>query len=103
MSPAFVETTVVNPGPIRNFAELVGQLEAEESVEIRPEMSGVVEEILFEEGAFVQTGALLVRLRDDERKAELGEAREQLERRHPPPLSTGSRRCRSSPPRSSSA
>ncbi len=80
MPPVFVETTVVNPGPIRDFAALVGQIEAEESVEIRPEMSGVVAEILFEEGAFVQAGTLLVRLRDDERKAELAaaEARERL-------------------------
>lgn len=80
MPPVFVETTVVNPGPIRDFAALVGQLEAEESVEIRPEMSGVVAEILFEEGAFVQAGTLLVWLRDDERKAELAaaEARERL-------------------------
>jgi membrane fusion protein (multidrug efflux system) len=78
--PVFVETAVVNARPIRDFAELVGQLEAEESVEIRPEMSGLVEEILFEEGAFVQAGALLVRLRDAEQKAELAaaEARERL-------------------------
>lgn len=78
--PVFVETTVVNPAPIRDFAELVGQLEAEESVEIRPEMSGTVEKILFEEGAVVEAGALLLRLRDDERKAEFAaaEARERL-------------------------
>jgi membrane fusion protein, multidrug efflux system len=80
MPPVFVETAVVNPGPIHDFAELVGQLEAEESVQIRPEMSGIIEEILFEEGAVVQAGALLVRLRDDEQKAELAaaEARERL-------------------------
>lgn len=79
-APVFVETTVVNPAPIRDFAELVGQLEAEESVEIRPEMEGVVAEILFEEGAVVEAGALLVRLRDDERRAEFAaaEARERL-------------------------
>src|SRR5712691_9233883 len=70
MPPVFVETTVVNPMPIRDFAELVGQLEAEESVEVRTEMSGTIVEILFEEGAVVEAGRLLVRLRDDERKAE---------------------------------
>ena len=75
MPPVFVETEVVQPRPIRDVAELVGQLEAREAVEIRAEISGIVREILFEEGARVEAGALLVRLRDEERAAELGAAR----------------------------
>ena len=80
MPPVFVETAVVKPELIRDVAELVGQLEAEESVELRPEVAGTVAEVLFEEGARVETGKPLFRLRDDEQKAELAAAtaREQL-------------------------
>jgi len=74
MPPVFVETEVVKPGLIRDFAALVGQLEAEESVVIRPEIAGTITEILFEEGASVAAGTMLVRLRDDERRAELAAA-----------------------------
>jgi len=74
MPPVFVETQVVKPGAIRDFAALVGQLDAEESVVIRPEISGTITEILFEEGAPVAAGTMLVRLRDDERRAALAAA-----------------------------
>lgn len=80
MPPVFVETQVVKPAPIRDVAELVGQLEAEESVAIRSEIDGMVAEILFEEGARVEKGTVLVRLRDADQAADLAaaEARERL-------------------------
>jgi membrane fusion protein, multidrug efflux system len=75
MPPVFVETAVVEPEALRETAKLVGQLEAEESVVLRPEIDGVVEQILFDEGARVEEGTVLVRLRDAQQKAELASAR----------------------------
>ena len=74
MPPVFVETAVVKPELMRDVAELVGQLEAEESVELRAEIAGTIAEVLFEEGTFVKAGTPLFRLRADEQKAELAAA-----------------------------
>jgi len=74
MPPVFVETAVVKPQLVRDVAELVGQLEAEESVELRAEIAGTIAEVLFEEGSFVKGGTPLFRLRADEQKAELAAA-----------------------------
>src|SRR5438105_3938745 len=74
MPPVFVETSFVKPEVMRDVAELVGQLEAEESVEIRPEVEGTITAVLFEEGAAVKAGTPLFRLRSDEQKAELAAA-----------------------------
>jgi membrane fusion protein (multidrug efflux system) len=54
--------------------ELVGQLAAEESVEMRPEVAGVVEKIHFREGERVERGAVLFTLRSDAERASLREA-----------------------------
>ncbi|MGH7805842.1 MAG: efflux RND transporter periplasmic adaptor subunit [Candidatus Binatia bacterium] len=80
MPPVFVETMVMKPSAIRDVAELVGQLEAEESVDLRAEIRGIIEEVAFEEGTRVEAAALLFRLRDSEQAAELAaaEARERL-------------------------
>lgn len=75
MPPVFVETAVVKPEALRETAKLVGQLEAEESVVLRPEIDGIVEDILFDEGARVEEGTVLVRLRDSQQEAELAAMR----------------------------
>ncbi|HWP66251.1 MAG TPA: efflux RND transporter periplasmic adaptor subunit [Candidatus Limnocylindria bacterium] len=72
--PAVVETVTVQPTTIVDRVALVGQLEAEDSVLLKPEIDGVVEEILFQDGQEVEGGALLVRLRDDWQRAVLAEA-----------------------------
>jgi membrane fusion protein (multidrug efflux system) len=72
--PAAVELTTVQPGPIHETIDLVGQLEADESVVLKPEAQGVVGEIAFSEGEEVKRGDLLIRLRDDEQRARLAEA-----------------------------
>ncbi len=77
-SPAFppiaVEAITVEPGTLRDEVELVGQLEADESIVLRPEIDGIVQSIEFAEGDSVPAGALLVRLRDDWQRAALAEA-----------------------------
>jgi len=76
--PAAVEVSTVAPGTIRDTVELVGQLEASESVVLKPETAGIVESVEFEEGQEVEKGALLFRLRADEQRARLAEAKAAL-------------------------
>jgi len=72
--PAVVELTTVQLGPIHDTIDLVGQLEADESVVLKPEAQGVVDAIEFTEGQEAKRGDLLIRLRDDEQRARLAEA-----------------------------
>lgn len=60
---------------------LRGQTEAERSVELRAETFGRVVEVLVEEGERVAEGDVLVRIADNERKAQLEEAEALLEQR----------------------
>jgi membrane fusion protein (multidrug efflux system) len=76
--PVAVEVVSVPRESIVDVIDLVGQLEAEESVELKPETSGVVKTVAFEDGDEVSAGALLFELRDDEERAKLHEAEAQL-------------------------
>lgn len=81
---------VVAPVRVQDLAEtalVTGTAEANAYVEIRPEVTGRVTEILFTEGAPTAAGAPLVRLdaraaeaRRDQAKAELANAEQQLRR-----------------------
>ncbi len=72
--PPVVETVVVTPEMVRDKVELVGQLDSVYSVLLKPEISGVVASIAFEEGTPVKKGDPLVQLRDREQRARLREA-----------------------------
>jgi membrane fusion protein (multidrug efflux system) len=76
--PPTVEITTVSRAPIRDVLDLVGQLEAEESVVIKSETDGVIDTVEFLEGHEVRKGDLLFRLRDDEQEARLREAEASL-------------------------
>jgi membrane fusion protein, multidrug efflux system len=76
--PPVVEVLRVAPETVDNEVELLGQLEADESVMVRSEMSGVIERVEFEEGQQVSKGQLLFQLRDDEQVARLHEAQANL-------------------------
>jgi membrane fusion protein, multidrug efflux system len=71
-----MQVVVVEAGqrPVAETLSLVGTLLANESVEIQAETDGVIEEILFEEGQAVESGALLVRLDDSKLSAQVAEA-----------------------------
>lgn len=66
-----VETIVIRPQPIENTIFTTGTLLANEEVVLRPEISGRVVQVSFEEGQKVQGGALLVKINDNELQAEL--------------------------------
>jgi membrane fusion protein (multidrug efflux system) len=72
--PTFVEAMRVEPQPFRDVVELVGQLEADESVVIKPEIAGIVESIDFQEGETVPAGKVLFRLQSARQRASLREA-----------------------------
>jgi membrane fusion protein (multidrug efflux system) len=60
--------------PVVETLFLVGTLAANEMVEIKAEMEGIIEEILFNEGQKVEKGQLLVRLDETKLSATLEEA-----------------------------
>jgi len=76
--PANVEVVTVQPERLRETVDLVGQIESDESVQIRSEVAGVVETVGFEEGREVKRGDVLFELRDDEQVARVHEATAEL-------------------------
>ncbi len=72
--PVSVELTTVQPEPLTDVVALTGQLEAENAVVVKPELSGVIASIEFEEGQNVEREAVLFALRDEEQQARLHEA-----------------------------
>jgi membrane fusion protein (multidrug efflux system) len=76
--PVTVEVVRLAPEPLRNVVRIPGQLAADASVSITPEIDGILESIEFDEGSEVKAGTVLFRLRNDEQRARLGEAEAQL-------------------------
>jgi len=69
-----VSGIVVHSETFDNNLSLSGSIEANEQVEIRSEVSGIVEEIHFNEGASVTKGQVLFKVNDLELRAQLGQA-----------------------------
>ncbi len=69
MPPMPVEVADVQPQHVRQQFRALGGIEADESIEVTSEESGVVRSLPFTEGSFVGAGALLARLDDREAKA----------------------------------
>ncbi len=73
-----VEIMTVETTKLAQSITVVGSLRSDESVVIRPEISGRVAEILFAEGARVSKGAPLIRLDASIQRAELAQAEANL-------------------------
>ncbi|MBP7347013.1 MAG: efflux RND transporter periplasmic adaptor subunit [Sediminibacterium sp.] len=58
-----------------NNLSLSGSIEANEQIEIRSEVSGIVQSINFQEGSTVSKGQLLFKVNDVELRAQLGQAK----------------------------
>ena len=69
--PVSVEIKVVQPELLLNTVSATGTILANEKAEIRPEISGRIIKILFEEGATVQKNKLLVKMNDSDLQAQL--------------------------------
>lgn len=72
--PAVVETIAIQPEDVRDILSFVGQLDSAHSVILKPEISGVVASISFEEGKPVKKGAVLVQLKNAEQRARVRRA-----------------------------
>lgn len=62
---------ILTPRKFEDNLSLSGSLEANEQIDIRSEVSGVVESINFDEGREVKKGQLLFRVNDNELRAQL--------------------------------
>ncbi|SOC81077.1 membrane fusion protein, multidrug efflux system [Salinimicrobium sediminis] len=72
---ATVTGMVLEPQKFAENLSLSGSLEANEQVELRSEISGVVEQINFKEGSKVSRGQVLFRVNDLELKAQLAKVK----------------------------
>jgi membrane fusion protein (multidrug efflux system) len=73
--PMNVSGIIVNTQNFETNLSLSGSLEANEQVEIRSEVSGIVENIYFNEGSNVAKGQILFKVNDIELRAQLGQAK----------------------------
>jgi len=73
--PMTVDAIVVNTQNYAASISLSGSIEASENVEVRSEVSGIVEKIYFTEGTFVKQGQALLKISDLELKALLAQAK----------------------------
>lgn len=73
-----VETAPVTAGPVREEVSAVGTLRSNESVVVRPEISGRIARLEFDEGKPVRKGQMLVALDDSVYAAELQQAKANL-------------------------
>lgn len=72
--PIPVETTAVRVGPLDHTLPAIGILQSNESIIVRPEVSGRVAQIHFTEGQAVEKGQPLVSLEDSIAQANLKES-----------------------------
>ncbi|GAB3172299.1 efflux RND transporter periplasmic adaptor subunit [Telluribacter humicola] len=68
---AIVSVMVVEPTNLDDVVKTTGTVLANEEVEIRSEVSGKIINLYFKEGQYVQRGALLLRINDDDLQAQL--------------------------------
>lgn len=73
-TPASVNGIVATAQDFANKLLLSGSIEANEQIEIRSEVSGIVESIAFNEGSTIAKGQLLFKVNDIELRAQLTQA-----------------------------
>lgn len=73
--PSKVTGIVLQPQEFSDQLSLSGSIEANEQVDIRSEVSGIVESINFTEGTTVSKGQVLFKVNDLELRAQLGKAK----------------------------
>lgn len=76
--PPAVEVLTLAVQPFREQADMLGELQPDDTVLVKSEVPGVIESIEFEEGQKVAAGSVLFRLRDREQAARLREFEAEL-------------------------
>jgi membrane fusion protein (multidrug efflux system) len=74
-----VEVFKVGRSTFRETVRGIGTLEAEETVEIRPELTGIIDKVHFREGKKVKSGKLLYTIDDSKLRSQLAQNRSGLE------------------------
>ncbi len=74
-----VNGVVATPQPLDNIVRSSGTILASESVDLAAEAAGRIEQIFFTEGAHVKKNDLLVRINDDDLRAQLKKTELQIE------------------------
>ncbi len=69
-----VDGVIVKASDFTNNLEITGTLEANETVELHSEVSGLITDINFKEGTNVSKGSLLIKINDRDIQAQLQEA-----------------------------
>lgn len=72
--PVPVKGVIVSTKTFANAISVTGSIDANEGVQIHPEVQGLVRAIAFQEGSSVTKGQILVRVDDSELKAQLSQA-----------------------------
>ncbi|MDN4165619.1 efflux RND transporter periplasmic adaptor subunit [Cytophagales bacterium LB-30] len=70
-----VEVVIVKPQTFLNSLQVTGSVVANETVDLKPEGSGIIEQIHFKEGQRVKKGELLLTLNDDKLQAQYNKLR----------------------------
>jgi membrane fusion protein (multidrug efflux system) len=73
-----VTAIVVRPEPLTNSIRATGTILANEEVELRSEIAGKIDSIVFREGSVVRKGQLLVKINGDEIQAQLQKLESQV-------------------------
>lgn len=79
MPSAKVSVAEVIEQPINEWDEFTGRLEAPESVEVRPRVSGYIDKVAFDEGSLVKKGDLLFQIDPRPFQAEVKRLQAQLQ------------------------
>ncbi len=66
---------VISGKPFSDFLSLSGSIEPNEVINLRSEISGIVEELNFSEGGNVSNGQMLIKINDAELRAQLTQAK----------------------------
>ena len=74
MPPTRVNGIVVKAESFANTLSVSGSIEANEQVQLRSEISGLITGIYFKEGSFVKKGQILIKINDRELQAQLSQA-----------------------------
>lgn len=69
-APQIANYIVLRDTTLKEVIQITGTIQAEESVDLRAEMSGKVTKVIFKEGTSVKQGDLLVKINDEELRAQ---------------------------------
>lgn len=70
-----VSGIILKTQPFSNELQVSGSIDANEQIELRSEVSGVIQSINFKEGGYVSKGQLLVKVNDAELRSQLSQAK----------------------------